>query len=216
MGAGVATDLVNTSALVRRSTGEMLVDPAALDRFLVEFEVPVDPPEPGRRATEQDLEQVLALRGELRALLESDSEDQVVAGANALVGRASVGPFLERDVDGRWQWYVTTDPRAPLAQQLAAVIGTGLLGVLRTLRHDRIRHCASPVCDGMFVDTSKAGRRRYCMPELCGNRLNVAKHRARRLTPPKPNGTTEDGGTGRGAAGPAGPPEDPDAPDLRG
>ncbi|MER7990293.1 CGNR zinc finger domain-containing protein [Streptomyces noursei] len=216
LGAGVATELVNTSALVRRSTGEMLVDPAALDRFLVEYEVPVDAAATGRRATEQDLEEVLALRGELRALLESDSEDQVVAGANALVRRASVGPSLERDADGRWQWYVTTDPQAPLAQQLAAVIGTGLLGVLRTLRHDRIRHCASPVCDGMFVDTSKAGRRRYCMPELCGNRLNVAKHRARRLSTPEPNGTAQASGTGRRAAGTAGTQDGPDAQDLRG
>ncbi|MFE5025688.1 CGNR zinc finger domain-containing protein [Streptomyces sp. NPDC056656] len=32
----------------------------------------------------------------------------------------------------------------------------------------------------MFVDTSKAGRRRYCAPEVCGNRRNVANYRARR------------------------------------
>ncbi|MER7394103.1 CGNR zinc finger domain-containing protein [Streptomyces sp. NPDC000151] len=196
LGAGVATDLVNTSALVRRSTGEMLVDPAALGRFLSEYEVPVDTAPPGRRPTEKDLEQVLALRQELRALLESDSEDRVAEGANALVRRAGMGPSLERDADGRWQWYLTTGPDASLAEELAAMIGTGLLGVLRALNHDRIRHCASPVCDGMFVDTSKAGRRRYCMPDLCGNRLNVAKHRARRLAAAGDSG--EVSGTGRG------------------
>ncbi|WP_333908532.1 CGNR zinc finger domain-containing protein [Solicola gregarius] len=38
--------------------------------------------------------------------------------------------------------------------------------------------CQSPTCDGMFVDTSRAGRRRYCMPELCGNRANVVNVRA--------------------------------------
>ncbi|MGW1681460.1 CGNR zinc finger domain-containing protein [Saccharopolyspora sp. NPDC002376] len=27
--------------------------------------------------------------------------------------------------------------------------------------HNRFRHCASPHCEGAFVDTSKAGRRRY-------------------------------------------------------
>lgn len=32
----------------------------------------------------------------------------------------------------------------------------------------------------MFVDTSRAGPRRYCTPDPCGNRLNVANHRARR------------------------------------
>ncbi|MEK8171675.1 CGNR zinc finger domain-containing protein [Streptomyces sp. M19] len=67
-----------------------------------------------------------------------------------------------------------------LADELAVLTGTGLLGALRTLGHTRFRPCASPVCDGVFVDTSRAGRRRYCMPDLCGNRINVAKHRARR------------------------------------
>ncbi|WP_407548614.1 CGNR zinc finger domain-containing protein [Streptomyces sp. Pv4-95] len=227
LGAGVATDLVNTSALVRRSTGEMLVDPTALDRFLSEFEIPVDTAAPGRRLTPEDLDQVLALRDELRELLESDSEDRVAEGANALVRRSGLGTSLERDPEGLWQWYVSTTAGASLAQELAAMIGTGLLGVLRTLNHDRIRHCASPVCDGMFVDTSKAGRRRYCMPDLCGNRLNVAKHRARRLAASDSAsgsgsgsgsaGTAEGGGTGRAAGRRAtsGPADPPDAADLR-
>ncbi|KAF4408515.1 MULTISPECIES: CGNR zinc finger domain-containing protein [Streptomyces] len=180
-GAGVATDLVNTSARVRRSTGEVLVDANALGRFLADRGLLPDAPAQDLRPTAQDLEEVLALRREVRALLEATGEEQVADGANALVGRAGVGPVLHRDADGRWQWYVETSPRASLAEELAALIGTGLLGVLHTLQHDRIRHCSSPVCDGMFVDTSKAGRRRYCMPGLCGNRLNVANHRARRL-----------------------------------
>ncbi|MFI9176318.1 CGNR zinc finger domain-containing protein [Streptomyces lincolnensis] len=185
-GAGVATELVNTSALVRRSTGEALVDAAALGRFLTDHDIPLDAPE---RAgpTAADLEQVLALRQEVRDLLESTSEDHVAGGANALVERAAVRPVLQRDADGDWQWYLATGPGSSFAEELAALIGTGLLGVLRTLGSRRIRHCASPTCDGMFVDTSKAGRRRYCMPDLCGNRLNVAKHRARRLAGARPS-----------------------------
>ncbi|MBZ4018692.1 CGNR zinc finger domain-containing protein [Streptomyces purpurogeneiscleroticus] len=180
LGAGLATALVNTSALVRASTGEMLQDPAALAHFLNEHHIPTDTASPEHRPTEQDLEEVLTLRQELRSLLETDSEDRFAQGANALVARAGTQPLLERDADGRWQWYLTTSPQTPLAGELSAVIGIGLLTVLRTLSHDRVRHCASPECAGMFVDTSKAGRRRYCMPDLCGNRLNVAKHRARR------------------------------------
>ena len=66
-----------------------------------------------------------------------------------------------------------------LADELAAVVGTGLLGVVRTLSRERFRHCTADDCDGMFVDVSKAGRRRYCTPGVCGNRRNVANHRAR-------------------------------------
>ncbi|MFD7668374.1 CGNR zinc finger domain-containing protein [Streptomyces sp. NPDC059788] len=180
LGAAVATDLVNTSAQVRRSTGETLRDPEGLGRFLDEHGIPADAAGCVRRPTEEDLKQVLALRRELRELLESGSEEEFADGANALLRREAVEPSLERDPDGRWQWYAGTGQRASLSGELAALIGIGLLGVLRTLSHDRVRHCASPACDGMFVDTSKAGRRRYCMPAVCGNRLNVAAHRARR------------------------------------
>ncbi|WP_306336518.1 CGNR zinc finger domain-containing protein [Streptomyces sp. KL118A] len=181
LGAGVATDLVNTSALVRRSTGEVLVDAAALGHFLAEHHLAPDALSSGRAPTDRDLEQVLALRQEVRSLLESQDEDGLADRANALVERAGTRPVLERDADGHWQWFMAAGPGATLADDLAALIGTGLLGVLHTLSGERVRPCASPVCDGMFVDTSKAGRRRYCTPGLCGNRLNVARHRARQL-----------------------------------
>ncbi|MGW5647945.1 CGNR zinc finger domain-containing protein [Saccharopolyspora sp. NPDC003752] len=177
LGAGVATDLVNTAPEVR-SAGEVLVDPAALAHFLEEHEIRVDALAGGGPSA-ADLDQVRALRQEVRAVIEAD-EDRLVEGASALVARAVAGPSLHRDDGGRWQWHVATAPHASLADELAVFVGTGLLGALRALGHDRFRDCASPVCNGVFVDTSRAGRRRYCMPELCGNRLNVANHRARR------------------------------------
>ncbi|MFJ2211910.1 CGNR zinc finger domain-containing protein [Streptomyces sp. NPDC101062] len=178
-GAGVATDLVNTAALVRTSMGEVLMDPAALAHFLDEHEVRLDALPRGDLPAADDLAQVHALRQETRALLEAEEEDTVVEGANRLIARASAGLRLLRDTDGSWQWHVTTGPGASVADELGAFVGTGLLGVVRALGHDRFRPCASPVCSGLFIDTSKAGRRRYCMPSLCGNRLNVANYRAR-------------------------------------
>ncbi|WP_433855424.1 CGNR zinc finger domain-containing protein [Streptomyces kronopolitis] len=179
-GAGLSTDLVNTAPVVRRSTGEVLVGPASLGQFLAEREVYPDALAHVSGPSEGDLEEVRTLRQEVRTLLEVSAEDDLVGGATAMVMRAGVGPVLHRDDEGRWQWFVSTVPGVPLAYELAVVMGTGLLGALRTLSHDRFRHCSSPECDGMFVDTSRAGRRRYCMPEVCGNRQNVANFRARR------------------------------------
>lgn len=173
LGAGVATDLVNTSPVVR-SVGEALPDLAALERFLADHDIRSDEPR-----TNDELGKVHALRDEVRSVLET-TEDDVARRATALVARAGTGPGLHRDAAGRWQWHVMTAPHASLADELAVLMGAGLLGVLHTLSHDRFRHCAAPDCNGMFVDTSRAGRRRYCMPDLCGNRLNVASHRARR------------------------------------
>ncbi|MEO3973472.1 CGNR zinc finger domain-containing protein [Streptomyces sp. CAU 1734] len=178
-GAGVATGLVNTSALVRIGTGEVLTDPEALTCFLEEHEVRLDALPRGALPADRDLAEVLALRTRTRVLLESGDEDEVAEGANELTARALTGPALLRDTEGKWAWHAATGARISLAEELGALVGIGLLGVLHTLGHQRFRHCASPVCAGMFVDTSKAGRRRYCMPGLCGNRQNVANYRAR-------------------------------------
>lgn len=178
-GAGVATNLVNTSASVRISTGEVLTDPQALARFLDGHEVRLDALAQGALPTDRDLAQVLALRTQTRVLLESDNEDEVADGANELTARALTGLTLLRGSTGDWEWHMATGPQASLSDELGALVSIGLLGVLHTLGHNRFRHCASPVCAGMFIDTSKAGRRRYCMPGLCGNRQNVANYRAR-------------------------------------
>ncbi|MGW6240562.1 CGNR zinc finger domain-containing protein [Streptomyces sp. NPDC055094] len=198
LGAGVATDLVNTSPVVRTGLGEILTGPAALALFLAEHDVRPDALADGRRPDEADLGQVRALRGEVRAILEAGAEEHVVEAASALVGRGGIGPSLYRDAEDHWQWYVATSPGTSVADELAVLMGTGLLGALRTLSHDRFRRCASPVCEGMFVDTSKAGRRRYCMPEVCGNRLNVASHRARRRESTRRPGSRAEGGTDSG------------------
>lgn len=174
-GATAATRLTNSSADVRREGGEQLTSAAALGRLLSDSAIGL----PGRR-TPEDLAQVLVLREEVRALLATPDEDDMVAGANRLLGRAGATAVLERDPDGRWLWYLKPEPGSSPADVLAFVIGAGLLGVVRTLGHDRLRSCDAPDCTGMFVDTSRAGRRRFCTPELCGNRLNVANHRARR------------------------------------
>ncbi|MCT2585253.1 CGNR zinc finger domain-containing protein [Actinophytocola sp. S1-96] len=169
----MATGLVNTSPVVR-GAGEVLTDPAALDRFLADHGL-----RSGAVRASDDLARVHALRDEIRAVLEA-AEDDAARRATELVARAGVGPGLHRDTAGRWQWHVVTAPHVSLADELAVLTGTGLLGVLHALSYDRFRHCAAPGCNGMFVDTSRAGRRRFCMPDLCGNRLNVSNHRSRR------------------------------------
>ncbi|MEU7895058.1 CGNR zinc finger domain-containing protein [Nonomuraea sp. NPDC049152] len=178
VGAVVATDLVNTSPTVRATAGEALTDPGALAGFLAEHGLRLDAMTDERSPTSDDLHQVCLLRREVRVILETATEDHAVAGAIVLVRRAGLGPVLQRDADGRWQWYVPTAPGAPLADELATLVGTALLGVVRALGHERFRPCAALDCRGVFVDISRPGRRRYCS-DLCGNRLNVANHRAR-------------------------------------
>jgi predicted RNA-binding Zn ribbon-like protein len=165
-----------------RSAGEVLTSPATLASFLTDHRVEPDALSDGTPPTAADLAEVWALRDDVRSILELDSAETTAGRANDLVRRASIGPVLLGTPDGSWRWHVATTPNASLADELAVLIGTGLLGTLQALGHERFRHCGSPACNGMFVDTSRAGRRRYCMPDICGNRINVANHRARRRT----------------------------------
>ncbi|MGH3315142.1 MAG: CGNR zinc finger domain-containing protein, partial [Nocardioidaceae bacterium] len=178
-GAGVATDLVNTSATVMVRTGEALPDGDALQRFLADHAIDAEALAGAGGPTDDDLDEVHALRDVVRDALEAETGEDAVAGATALVRRAGRGPALHRDAEGTWQWCAVSEAGASLAAELALLVGIGLLGVLRTLDHDRFRACASPTCSGVFVDTSRAGRRRYCMPDRCGNRVNVANFRSR-------------------------------------
>jgi predicted RNA-binding Zn ribbon-like protein len=43
----------------------------------------------------------------------------------------------------------------------------------------RVRECDGFNCGWLFIDTSKAGRRRWCSMDICGNRAKVERHRTR-------------------------------------
>ena len=42
---------------------------------------------------------------------------------------------------------------------------------------NRVRQCSNPNCSWLFVDTSRAGRRRWCDMKVCGNRAKVYRFR---------------------------------------
>ncbi|MFG3435707.1 CGNR zinc finger domain-containing protein [Nonomuraea sp. NPDC047897] len=180
VGATLAGDLANTSPTVQAAAGEALPTPDALAEFLAGHGLRLDAVADGRRPSDDDVREVHLLRREVRGVVETETEDQAVAGGAVLAGRAGLRPVLERDSAGRWQWHVLTRPGAPLAEELATLVGIGLLGAVRALGHDRFRACVAPGCRGVFVDISRGGRRVYCRPDVCGNRINVANHRERR------------------------------------
>jgi predicted RNA-binding Zn ribbon-like protein len=112
-------------------------------------------------------------------VIDDADPERLVAGATEL--STGVGALtLVGDEGGRRGWYARTAPDADLADDVALICAVGILGVVRSLGPERFRPCAAPTCSGAFIDTTRPGRRRYCMPDICGNRINVANHRARR------------------------------------
>ena len=74
-----------------------------------------------------------------------------------------------------WRWSATTAPAARVLYALALEAADLLLSPDR----DRIHVCAGEGCGWLFVDRSKAGRRRWCNMAACGNRAKVRDYRER-------------------------------------
>ncbi|WP_410598572.1 CGNR zinc finger domain-containing protein [Amycolatopsis sp. lyj-90] len=165
--AGIATELVNTAPEVWHGE-EHLPDLAA---FTDLHSLPA-PSRPG------ELRAVHRLRTTVRELIDQPDRARLIAGASALTLPA--GAVTLATSSGRSRWAVSPQPGATVADTLSLICGVGILGVVQTLGAERFRACGAPTCQGAFIDTTRPGRRRYCMPGLCGNRVNVANHRARR------------------------------------
>ncbi|NIH84966.1 CGNR zinc finger domain-containing protein [Amycolatopsis granulosa] len=192
--AGVATELVNTTAEVWRGD-DRLPGLAALVAF-------ADRHGPGhddgsatlaglaRRGRETDLQAVHALRTTVRDLIDHPERDRLVVGATALTAPAQGITLVPGPAHGSGtRWAACLPAEATVTDALSVICGIGILGVVHVLGAQRFRQCGAPTCRGAFIDTTRPGRRRYCMPGLCGNRTNVANHRARRAAARGPEQT---------------------------
>lgn len=60
-----------------------------------------------------------------------------------------------------------------------ARIATEAIELLGGPERDRIKQCGRDICTRLYLDTSRAGSRRWCDMTLCGNRAKSASFRAR-------------------------------------
>lgn len=188
--AGVVTGLINTAPEVWRGD-DRLPDSTALAAFVelhlrdVKHEQSRrdelgDLPDLARRARRSDLQSVWELRTTVRVLVDHPDRDSLIAGASVLTSTAGGATLVPDPVHARGtRWAISLRSDATVVDALSLICGAGVLGVVHTLGEGRFRPCGASDCRGAFIDTTRPGRRRYCMPDLCGNRTNVANHRAR-------------------------------------
>ncbi len=74
-----------------------------------------------------------------------------------------------------WRWHARTNG----ADRLLFTIALDAAELLLSAERSRLRVCEGAGCGWFFVDRSKAGRRRWCNMEVCGNRVKVRSYRAR-------------------------------------
>jgi predicted RNA-binding Zn ribbon-like protein len=131
-----------------------------------------------RLPSPKEFEQAIALRETLYRLFDAQAEGKQAAPCdletlNAALAQAPARKALKRSRGG-YEWDV--DPRAGTALALLAPVLWSAGDLLAGPRLDRVRRCANPECGWLFLDDSRAGKRRWCSMSACGNRAKARRH----------------------------------------
>lgn len=169
----MAVDLVNSFDPVDGT--DLLARPADLAAFLAEQEVSHVRRGPSR----EDLERVKELRSRLRDVFVATDQARAGSILNQILAETGARPELTNH-DGQ-PWHMHYSPEGtPIAPRLAAESAMALSVVIIEGGFNRLRVCEAETCVDVFVDASRNSSRRYCSPQVCGNRASVAAFRARR------------------------------------
>lgn len=164
--------LANTAPGASRSGGDELatVDDLRdlLTRYIYSGRIDYD---------EAELRAVKQARAQLREVWTLERDDAVQA-VNRMLREARALPYLTRHDGSDWHIHAT-EPSAPLAERIRVEAALALIDVIRTNETSRLRVCGADDCDGIFIDLSRNGSKRFCSVR-CGNRVNMSAYRARR------------------------------------
>jgi predicted RNA-binding Zn ribbon-like protein len=96
-----------------------------------------------------------------------------VEALNEALSEAPARTTLKRE-RGSYAWDV--DMRSGTALALLAPVLWTAGDLLAGPRLGRVRRCANPECGWLFLDDSRAGKRRWCSMQSCGNRAKARRH----------------------------------------
>lgn len=141
----------------------------------------------GRRrpaVTADEADQLATVAARMRVVFEAahvGDKSTAAAEVNTLLLDTHARPQLDLTEQG-WNLHFHGADDS-LANGWAAGCASGLALALGSELAGRLGVCAAPLCDRVFVDASRNGRRRFCSPR-CLSRVKAAAHRARH--PPTP------------------------------
>ena len=180
IGGHPALDYVNTvDAGDDRQGPDALVDYRAVERWAARVGI-VDAGQTFGGDATVALERILQAREWLYRVLLAEArglapDPDAVARVQKLVEEAAANRMLVPH-EGRFRWTWRPDKHDAILHRLMWVAGE-----LLTVQERRpIRECDGCHCGWLFLDRSKAGRRRWCSEEGCGALNRVRDLRARR------------------------------------
>lgn len=116
------------------------------------------------------------LRGLLSQPMRLRANPRVSERLNQILSHGSAFQALRKsDGELKLQDY----ERLESSGQLLVPIAKAIARLILEEDLDRVRACEGTGCTLWFLDKTKPGRRRFCSPEVCGNRAKVAAFRSR-------------------------------------
>jgi predicted RNA-binding Zn ribbon-like protein len=132
------------------------------------------------RIGRQDLEAMLELRDDLRAIFESvaaGDENDAAERLNSLLIQHPVHPQVSGHDGQRWHLHITESGSIPDRYAAGAAMGLAVFASAEGL--DRLAVCQAARCRNVFFDTSSNRSRRYCSDQ-CASRAEDAEATAQR------------------------------------
>lgn len=164
-------DLINTMPAASRTGADELTDRENFDALFAKhlYSGRFD-----RDAAEVD--EVRETRDHLRRVW-ALPVDGAVREVNSMLRDAGAMPFLVKHDQTDWHLHATP-PTAPLAERIRVEAALALADVIRSHETGRLRECAAFDCEGVLIDFSRNGSKRFCSIR-CGNRMNQLAYRER-------------------------------------
>lgn len=116
------------------------------------------------------------LRGSLSQPTRLRTSPQVSEKLNQLMSHGSAFHALRKN-EGELQ--LQDYERLETRGQLLVPVAKAIARLILEEDLDRVRACEGAGCTLWFLDKTKPGRRRFCSPDVCGNRAKVAAFRSR-------------------------------------
>ena len=134
--------------------------------------------EGGAPARRREFERAIEARETIYRVFDATARGKTPAAAdletlNGLLAAAPARTTLRRERNG-FSWDVDMRGSTALGQLAPVLWSAGDL--LTGARLDKVRRCANPECGWLFLDDSRAGKRRWCSMSSCGNRAKARRH----------------------------------------
>ena len=166
-----AVELANTAPEASRSGDDELATVQQLAELLARY------PFTGRiDGDEAERRDVLRARDQIRRVWTLD-RDAAVLEVNRMLDEARAMPYLTRHDGLDWHLHATP-PDAPLGERMRVEASLALTDVIRMDEMQRLRICEADDCEGLVLDLSRNGSKRFCSTR-CGSRMNMIAFRRR-------------------------------------